>query len=309
MIQLTRTQKWYLGLALLVLLLVLASRSTSERFATSSSTAQAPSPLVYDEFASVKSYAEAEYAPSERVGGLALADTAVSQGQEDSREERVIKQAELDMLVDSVKETHVSLQEIAKTHGGFVRDASIYERGDKTLYGQTVLRVEVGKFEAALDTIRSLALNVERERLTGTDVTEQFSDLAAQLRNARAEEQAYLALLSRAGSVTELLEVQRELSQVRGRIEMFEGRLKYLADQTDLATITVSLSEKPSLIAPTGDFRFVDTIKDALQTLVVAFQEIVRGAVWIVILGIGIALPIGLIAWGLYRLYKRRMRT
>ena len=306
--QLTRTQKWYVGLAVLVLLLIILLKTSPQPItSTSSAPYDSPMALGYDEAASVKSFAEVEFSPTERLGGFAqAADTAVTQ--ESSTEQRIIKQAELDLLVGSVEEAHVSLQDIAKTHGGFVRDASIYERNDKTLYGQAVLRVEAGQFEAVLAAIRDLALNVERERITGTDVTEQFTDLEAQLKNARAEEQAYLALLNRAGSVTELLEVQRELSNVRGRIEMFEGRLKYLADQTDLATITVSLSEKPSLIAPTGDFRFVDTIKEALQTLVVAFQEIVRGAVWIVVLGIGIALPAGLIAWGIYRLYKHSRR-
>lgn len=305
MIQLTRTQKWYLGLALLVLLLILLSKTSPLNSTTSIRSIEQPMALVYDEGASVKSFAEAEFAPSERSGGIAIADTAVA---DEGSQQRIIKQAELDLLVGSVKETHTSLQDIAKTHGGFVRDASLFERNDKTLYGQAVLRVEVGRFEEALQAIRDLSLNVERERLTGTDVTEQFSDMEAQLKNARAEEQAYLALLNRAGSVADLLEVQRELSNVRGRIEMFEGRLKYLADQTDLATITVSLSEKPSLIAPTSDFRFVDTIKDALQTLVVAFQEVVRGLVWIVVFGIGIVLPLGLIAWGIYRVWKRNRK-
>ncbi len=305
--QLTRTQKNTLGLAVIVLFLIALSKTTQQPIPSTSSVPYgAPTVLEYDGADDVKSFAEVEFAPTERLGGFAEANTAVAE--ESSTTQRVIKQAELDLLVNSVEETHVSLQDIAKTHGGFVRDASVYERNDKTLYGQAVLRVEAGRFEAALAVIRDLALNVELERITGTDVTEQFTDLEAQLKNARAEEQAYLALLNRAGSVTELLEVQRELSNVRGRIEMFEGRLKYLADQTDLATITVSLSEKPSLIAPTSDFRFVDTVKDALQTLVVAFQELVRGVVWIVVLGIGIALPIGLITWGLYRVWKRRVR-
>ena len=226
----------------------------------------------------------------------------------DTSEARVIKQAEIDLLVSSTPDTQVALADLAKRLGGFVRDASTYERIDKVLYGQAVLRIPVASFEATLSDIRALGLRVQSERVTGTDVTEQFADLEAQLRNARAEEQAYLALLGRAGSVGDLLQVQRELSNVRGRIEHMEGRKTYLENQTDLATITVSLSEKPSLIAPTSDFRFVDTIKEALQTLVVAFQEIVRGAVWIVVLGIGIALPAGLIAWGIYRLYKHSRR-
>ncbi|HBL39361.1 TPA: hypothetical protein DDZ10_01690 [Candidatus Uhrbacteria bacterium] len=299
---LTRQHKWFLGLAALVLLLLLFSETPNRQSATetggSDSVASMPSPTpaFYDEKALVA---------EDRAAGIAQVESAADA---DTSEARVIKQAEIDLLVSSTPDTQVALADLAKRLGGFVRDASTYERIDKVLYGQAVLRIPVASFEATLSDIRALGLRVQSERVTGTDVTEQFADLEAQLRNARAEEQAYLALLGRAGSVGDLLQVQRELSNVRGRIEHMEGRKTYLENQTDLATITVSLSEKPSLIAPTSDFRFVDTIKEALQTLVVAFQEIVRGAVWIVVLGIGIALPAGLIAWGIYRLYKHSRR-
>ncbi|MDA1038468.1 MAG: DUF4349 domain-containing protein [bacterium] len=306
----TKTQKWYLALAGIVLVLIIFSQLTPQDFATSreavvgsNAPAMAPSPMLFAEDAAVKSFAGNNLSPSERVGGIDQVETAATGDGE--FEQRIIKQAEIDLLVDTMEDSQASLQAIAKTHGGFVRDSSVYERQDKTLYGQAVLRVEVSTFEAALSDIRALALNVQSERVTGTDVTEQFTDLQAQLHNAQEEEKAYLALLSRAGSVSDLLEVQRELSQVRGRIEMFEGRLKYLTNQTDLATITISLSEKPSLTAPTGDFRLEDTIKQALQTLIVAFQEVVRGLIWLVIFGVGVVLPISILAWAAYKLWKR----
>lgn len=303
--QLTRTQKYVLALAGLVLVLIFTSSPSPS--VTSSSPFEAPAPMAYDESASSKTFAVSD--SYDASGRQAVGQTAESATYEEgSTEQRIIKQGEMALLVSSVADTHVSLQQIAKDNGGFVRDASIDERQDKTLYGQAVLRVSADQFENTLTAIREISLNVESERVTGTDVTEQFVDLEAQLKNARAEEQAYLALLNRAGSVSDLLEVQRELSNVRARIEMFEGRLKYLSNQTDLATISIYLSEKPSFIAPTGDFRLGDTIKEAFQTLVIAFQEIARGIVWLVIFGVGVVLPLGLLAWLGYRIWKRKTR-
>lgn len=308
--QLTRTQKWYLGLGLLVLIILVTSKSQPEFTSNSTAPSSAPSPMVYGEAESMKTLLATDAYDRSARGSVTSQDNVAQTAttEEGSTEQRIIKQGDLSLLVNSVEETQASLQAIAKENKGFVRDASVYEQQDKTLSGYAVLRVEAARFESTMQAIRDLALNVERESITGTDVTEQFVDLEAQLKNARAEEQAYLALLNRAGSVSDLLEVQRELSNVRARIEMFEGRLKYLSNQTDLATISVNLSEKPSFIAPTGDFRLGDTIKEAFQTLVIAFQEIARGIVWLVIFGVGVVLPLGLLAWLGYRIWKRKTR-
>ena len=50
-------------------------------------------------------------------------------------------------------------------------------------------------------------------------------------------------LMDRAVTVTDTIRVQNELSQVQGQIEQIQGRLRYLHDQADLSTITVSLRE------------------------------------------------------------------
>lgn len=303
--QLSRSQTWSLALIALLLAILVAPKfsSNQELVATSS----APSPMM--EGALVKNTAVETY-------GEATADFAMDAGarlleapetatEGNGSEQRIIKQGDLSLLVNSVATTQLALQGVAKVHGGFVRDASIYEQNDKTLSGYAVIRVEAANFETAMADIRSLALNVTSENVSGTDVTEQFVDLEAQINNARAEERAYLSLLDRSGSVADLLKVQRELSNVRARIESMEGRLKYLSNQTDLATISVSLSEKPSLIAPTKDFRLADTVKEALQALVLAFQNVVRGLIWLVIFGVGALLPAGVVAWVIVRLWKR----
>ena len=293
----TKQQKWLIVIVVLIVVLLALSKTTPNLKTTSSNQANygsAPSVAMMD----------ADFA---RMGGEMVAmessDTAIED--EAGSEQRIIKRAEFELLVDSVSGTQASLEQVTKNFGGFVQDAAVYERHDKTMSGNATLRLEADRFEEALSEIRGLAINIERERITGQDVTEQFTDLEAQLRNARAEENAYLALLARAGSVSDLLEVQRELSKVRGTIERFEGRMKYLSNQTDLATITISLSEKPSIIAPTNDFRFVDTLKEALQALVVTFQSVVMAIVWIVVFSVGVVLPIMILAWIARKLWRR----
>ncbi|MEK7529850.1 MAG: DUF4349 domain-containing protein, partial [Patescibacteria group bacterium] len=152
------------------------------------------------------------------------------------------------------------------------------------------------------------AIKVTSESSNAQDVTEQYTDLQAQLSVAREEEQAFVRLLDRSASVPDLLQVQRELSRVRTRIESLEGRIQYLDNQTALATITISLAEESSLTVPTKPFRPLASITDALQSLVVIGQGVVIVLIWAVILGIGIGVPVYALSRILRALYRRIKR-
>ena len=79
----------------------------------------------------------------------------------------------------------------------------------------------------------------------------QFIDLEARLKSALSEEHSLLSLLERAGVVSEILAIERELFRVRSEIERFQGQLNFLERRVDLATINVSLfSPEPKLGEP-----------------------------------------------------------
>src|SRR3989339_839754 len=156
--------------------------------------------------------------------------------------------------------------------------------------------------------IKTHAVTVMTESSEGQDVTEQYTDLEAQLRNAKAQEEEYLKILSRANTVEEILQVQSYLSNVRYTIESLEGRTKYLLNQTSYSTISVTLSEETSIRIPTKDFRFGNTVSQAGQALVAILQNLAVAAIWLVILGGGIVVPVALIIWGTTKLLAKRRR-
>ena len=81
------------------------------------------------------------------------------------------------------------------------------------------------------------------ESVSGQEVGQEFVDLAARERNLHAQERVLLRLMNHAISVTDTIRVENELSQVQGQIEQIAGRLRYLHDQADMSTITVSLKQ------------------------------------------------------------------
>jgi len=145
-------------------------------------------------------------------------------------------------LVDKAEDTAEKIKEIAKRFEGFVENVNIYEVSKDIKEGVVVIRVPADSFTEVMNEIKELVIKVEREQVDARDVTEQFIDLEARLKNLQAEEEQYLKILKQADTVEDLLNVSRELSRVRGQIERLEGQLKYLSRQIDMSSITVHLT-------------------------------------------------------------------
>jgi hypothetical protein len=159
--------------------------------------------------------------------------------------------------------------------------------GDEARSGSLVMRVPADRFEEALADLKDVAVAVTSETVRGEDVTQEFIDLEARLRNLRAQEAALLRLMDRAQTVTDTIRVQNQLTGVQLDIERIRGRLRYLQDQTSMSTITVALRERGA--RPPGR---TSVIGEAWERAL----EVALSIVAAVIVGVGVAVPVALLA-------------
>jgi hypothetical protein len=169
---------------------------------------------------------------------------------EPSTEDRkIVKEASITLEVEDIARAMDEVAEMADELSGYV--VSSYEHEyEWGVSGHISIRVPVEEFEEALVRLRQLAVAVPYETTTARDVTEEYVDLEAQLRNLQATEAQYLVLLEKAETVEDMLKVQKELSSVRGQIEQIEGRMKYLEQTSETSLIEVSLQETQGLTEP-----------------------------------------------------------
>lgn len=157
---------------------------------------------------------------------------------------KVIRNGSLELLIKKAEETAENIKVLAERLEGFVQYSQIYEVTTEIKSGTVTIRVPANKFNEAVSEIKKLAVKVESESVNASDVTEQFVDLEARLKNLRAEEEQYLQILKRAVTVEDTLKVTQYLSSVRSQIEQIQGQLQYLSRQVDMSSITVSLTEE-----------------------------------------------------------------
>lgn len=211
----------------------------------------------------------------------------------DALPERVIKTADIRLEVDdgTLGDALREGRSIAEGAGGFVLSTSVSGKEERS--GDFVIRVPAERFEETLSALEDLG-KVVGENVSGQDVTQEFVDLEARLRNATAQEEVLFELYDRSQSIADTIRVQRELEDVQLEIERLRGRLRYLEDRTDLSTISVSLTEAGAVVAADGPF------EKAWTTARKTFVAVLSGA----IVGAGFVLPLALFALSAYLVFR-----
>ena len=88
------------------------------------------------------------------------------------------------------------------------------------------IRVPVDQFESFVQKVVALG-ELERTLRTSQDVTEEYYDIEARIKNKKVEEERLLKHLEKStGKLEEILAVEREISRVRGEVERLQGRLQ-----------------------------------------------------------------------------------
>ena len=133
------------------------------------------------------------------------------------------------------------------------------------------------KFSEAVSDVRALG-TVQNLAIGGQDVSAQYVDLQARLKNAESQRDAMLALLQQARTVSEIIAVQTQLGQVTGVIEQLKGQVAYYDHATSYSTISVSVHEAAVALKPvTDDWGFSAAFSQGLHGFVSTLNYILVG--------------------------------
>lgn len=219
-------------------------------------------------------------------------------------DKKIIKNGNLTLQVDKADESALKIAEIAKVNGGEVFSSNFHQSAEKIKNGSMVVKVPVANFEKTFEEIKKVASLVVRESTSGQDVTEQYTDLQSRLRNKQAEEQSIAKILEQSGKITDVLEVTRELSRVRGEIELLQGQIRLMDARTEMATISINLSEDPE-VAIIDSWRPWQVAKNSVNELIQSLQGFIDFAIVLAIKIIPVLILYLLLIGILYRIGKK----
>lgn len=207
---------------------------------------------------------------------------------------------------------------LVESSGGFLASSQVGEaaEGEQPSIFFTV-RVPADRLTATLAEIRNASARVVSESLSSQDVTDQFVDIEAQLRNLYVLEEELLVLLAELrdnanADPAKLLQVFEQVRYTRGEIEQLEGRKQMLTNLVSLATINLTLQPSPAVIPIVPEDPIWDpatVAKEALRNLVEALQATGTVVIGFLLYTLPVLLlvvgPFVLVAWWLYRRTRR----
>ena len=204
---------------------------------------------------------------------------ATSNFSEQDQTSKIITTADLNMEVANLEKFEASLSELLSKYKANVTNQSRND-SDRRLDAYFTIRVPQDQFNNLFDGLKPFAKKIEHQSLNQQDVTEQFIDVETRLKNRKALEARYLELLKKANNVNDMLNIERQLNQVRSEIESQEGRLKYLNDQVDMSTIQLNAYEvKPYVFEPESQDNFGQRI---MKSLANGWAGLINGVMWII---------------------------
>lgn len=191
---------------------------------------------------------------------------------------------------------------LVKAGGGYISGSQAQaDSAERLRTGQVTFQVPADHLDDVITQLRRVG-TAQDLVMTGNDVTLQYVDLQARLRNTEAQRDAMLTLMSQAHTVGDIIQVQNQLGQITGQIEQIKGQLAYFDHTTTYATIAVTIREAAAS-AHTDEWGLRTAALQGLHNFVavLAFILIALGTVAPLII---VAL-VGFVSWRLALRWRR----
>ncbi|MBX7549371.1 DUF4349 domain-containing protein [Streptomyces sp. tea 10] len=195
----------------------------------------------------------------------------------------VVRTASLTVEVKDAARALAAARSTAEGAGGFVGEENTDRDADGHERTRVVLRVPNARYDEVLAALQGTGRLVERTA-KAVDVTDQVVDVDSRVRSQRAGVDRIRALMGRADRLSDVVSLEGELNSREADLEALLAQQASLKDRTSLATITLSLSEKPvRKAAPDRSPGVVDAVSGGWHVFVTMLR-------WIA-LALGAALP------------------
>lgn len=184
-------------------------------------------------------------------------------------EQKIIKQGDLRFETNDLTATYTQIQNAVKSHNAIIQNDT-EGKNYESVFRKIIIRVPSKNFDLFLKDISKGVGYFDNKEISSQDVTAEYIDIDARLKAKKVLENRYLELLKKANKVTEMLDIEKQLSAIREEIEAKEGQLNYMQNQVSFSTVRIefykSIAEESGLTTSYG-MKIWTAIKSGFNSL------------------------------------------
>ena len=158
---------------------------------------------------------------------------------------KITKEGEISFEAGNINEAKTAIYNSLTQLGGYIAEESERNNSDNNRKEYNIsARVPAKNFERFLGGVSSIAERIDSKDISIKDVTTEYIDMTAQLTNKKKLEARYLDLLKKANKMSDVLEIEDKLNEIRSDIESTQGQLNYLVKQVNYSSLDITFYAK-----------------------------------------------------------------
>ncbi len=154
---------------------------------------------------------------------------------------KIIRNASLDLSTEKYSGTLKAIEKATAELGGYI-ESSHETKYDNYAYTSMTVRVPTEKLDEFLGKMDGVA-TVTSKSITSEDITASYIDTESHLKALRTEQDTLLELLSQANGLSEILEIQDRLTNVRSQIEYYQSLMNTYDNELEYSTVSIDINE------------------------------------------------------------------
>lgn len=188
--------------------------------------------------------------------------------------------ADIDMETLNFDESMKAIQEAIKAAGGYI--SSQHQYGGYTNYSgyyvsqsvQLEIKIPAENFQEFISGADTFG-NVKSVNSWQEDITGAYMDTKARLESLETQRQRLMAMMEQAETVSDLIQIEQQLSETIYNIESYTSRMKIYQSLADYSTVTIDLTEvKEVTVTPvTFGERIIETFRRTGRNIVSFCEE------------------------------------
>ena len=229
--------------------------------------------------------AVAETWAPEAPAGSTLTSVSDSVTQEASTNQKLIKRVEIEAETEDLEVLMPQLMAEISNLKGYVESQEVYNGSSYSSYryrnAQLTIRVPAENLDKLVAQVKGVS-NVVIYNESVEDVTLTYVDMESRIKALETERDRLLELMEKAETMSDLLEIEARLTQVRGNLESINSQLKVLQNQVSYATVQLYIEQVKVYTEVEEQTVWQRIASGFTKNLKDMWKEIIDSFVWVV---------------------------